>query len=91
MHAHLPPQIDHNTGALYEQRYADNRHQEVGHVGEVEDMHEAEVAADMYDVGYAAFVPFAQFECAPATNAAVDVDAQDWQAEREEVNECEQP
>jgi hypothetical protein len=75
VHTHLPPKIDYDTGALYEQRDADYRHQEVGHVRDVEDMHEAEIAADIDDIRYDSFVSLPQLEGAPPMQAAVDEDA----------------
>ena len=89
MHTDLPPEVDHNTGTLYEQRDADDCHQEVGHVCEVENMHEAEIAADIDDVGNGTLVALTQVKSTPLMYATVDIDAQDWQTEREEVNEYE--
>ena len=62
MHTDFPPEVDYDTDALDEQRNADNRHQEVGHVGDIEDVHEAKVAADIDDIGNSTFVTFAKFE-----------------------------
>ena len=91
MHADLPPQIDRDADTLYEQRNADNRHQEVWHVGDSENMHEAEIAADIDDVGNGALVTLAQLECSPTVHAAIDVDGQSGKAEGEEIYKCEQP
>lgn len=60
-------------------------------MGDVEYMHEAEVAADIDNIGYGPLVVFAQFKQIHPVYAPVDVDAKDWQTESEEVNEHEQP
>ena len=62
VHADFPPYINDDARALYEERDAHDGHEEVGHVGGGEDVHEAQVAADVDDVGNGSFVPFAQFE-----------------------------
>ena len=91
MHTDFPPQVDHDADALNEQRDADDGHQEVGHVSNVEDMHETEVAANINNVGNGTLVALSQFECAPSMNAAVNEDAQGGQAKREEIYKYEQP
>ncbi len=91
VHADLPPNVDDDAGALDEQRDAHDGHEEVGHVGDGEDMHEAEVAADVDDVGCGAFVAYAQLGGAPAVKPPIDVDAERGQAEREDIDEPENP
>ena len=63
----------------------------MGHVGDVEDVHEAEVAADVDDVGHGALVALAQLNGTPPVDAAVDVDAQCWHTEGEDIDECKHP
>ena len=58
---------------------------------DVEDMHEAEIAADVDDVGNGSSMAQAQLKCSPATNATIDEDAQGGQTEGEEIDKCEQP
>ena len=56
VHADLPPYINDDAGALDEQRYAHDGHEEVWHMGDGEDVHQAEIAADADDVGYGSFM-----------------------------------
>ena len=63
----------------------------MGHVCDVEDVHEAEVAADVDDVGHGALVALAQLNGTPPVDAAVDVDAQGWHTEGEEIDEGQHP
>lgn len=74
VHADLPPDVDDDAGALDEERDADNGHEEVRHVGDGEDVHEAEVATYIDNVWHNAFVAFAQLQCTPSMEAAIDVD-----------------
>lgn len=53
---------------------------------DVKDVHEAEVAAYIYNVGKSTLVPLAQLERTPSMQTAVDEDAQCWQAESEEID-----
>ena len=86
MHADLPPHVDHDTNALYEQRNADDGHQEVRHVGDGEDMHEAQITTDVNDIRHSAFVAFAQLEGTPAMQPSVNENAKGGQEESEEID-----
>ena len=62
MHADFPPNINDDARALYEERDAYDGHKEVGHVGGGENVHEAQIATDVDDVGNGSLVAFAQLE-----------------------------
>jgi hypothetical protein len=62
VHADFPPYINDDARALYEERDAYDGHEEVGHVGGCEDVHEAQIATDVDDVGNGSFVALAQLE-----------------------------
>ena len=87
MHADLPPHVEHDTHTLYEQRDADECRQEVRHVGDIEDVHQAKVAADVDDVGDGTLVTLSQLECLPFVSTPIDEDSQGWQTEREKIDE----
>ena len=91
MHADLPPYIYNDAGALDEERDADDGHEEMGHVRDGKDVHQAEVAADVDDVGCGALVALAELECAPAVKAAVDEGAQGGDAESEDIDKRKNP
>ena len=91
VHTDFPPNVHDDASALYEERYANDGREEVRHVRDGEDVHEAQVAAYINNVGNSAFVPLAQLEAAPSVQAAVDEDAQCWQAKREEIDERKDP
>ena len=91
MHADFPPDIYESAGTLNEERDADDCHQEMRHVSDGEDVHQAEVATDVDNVGNDAFVSLAKLESAPAMKAAIDEDAQSWQTECKDIDEPENP
>jgi hypothetical protein len=72
---------------LYEQRDADECRQKVRHVGDIEDVHQAKVAADVDDVGDGTLVTLSQLECLPFVSTPIDEDSQGWQTEREKIDE----
>ena len=51
-----------------------------------EDMHEAEVAADVDDIWHSSFVALPKFECTPAMKASVDVNGDRRQTERKTID-----
>lgn len=91
MHTHFPPDIHNDAGALDEQRNADDGRQEMRYVADGEEVHQAEVATNADNIRDCPLVPLPKLECAPAMNAAINVDAENRQAEGKEIDKGEQP
>lgn len=87
MSAHLPPDVHHGAGYLYEQCRNDDAAHVAGHVQFVEHIQAGEIRQDGQDVGHHTMLPAAQMHGLPAFHAAVGKDEQLWQQDGQAVDQ----